>query len=66
MKQSFKIPVSWEVYGVVRINADSIEEAINIFDETEDEIPLLEDWYYVDGSFERGDLETCKLQNDIK
>lgn len=62
--KTFKIPVTWESYGVVKIKAESLEEAIEIFDKTEDDIPLPDDWYYVDASFQRGDEESCGLLND--
>lgn len=58
----FKISVTWESYGVVEIEADTLEEAIEKFDATSDEIKLPEG-DYVDGSFHREDLETCKLLN---
>lgn len=53
MKQTFKIPVEWSVYATVEIEADTLEEAVKIFDKTEDEIPLPTDNDYIDGSFKR-------------
>lgn len=49
--KTFKIPVTWESYGVVEIEADSVEQALQIFKETEDDIALPADWDYVDSSF---------------
>lgn len=49
--KTFKIPVTWESYGVVEIEADSVEQALQIFKETEDDIALPTDWDYVDSSF---------------
>ena len=46
----FKIPVSWECYGEVEIEANSLDEAIKIALEKQDELPLPES-NYVDGSF---------------
>lgn len=46
-----KIPVTWEVSGFVHIDANSIEEAIQKFEETSDHIRLPEG-EYVDGSFQ--------------
>jgi hypothetical protein len=60
---TFKIPVSWEVFGIVEIEANSLDEAINIFDETSDDIPLPLENDYIDGSFNREDEETCALNN---
>lgn len=49
----FKIPVEWSVYGVVEIEADSMEEAVDKFDETIDDIPLPDQSEYIDDSFRR-------------
>lgn len=49
----FKIPVEWSVYGVVEIEADSMEEAVDEFDETIDDIPLPDQSEYIDDSFRR-------------
>lgn len=56
-----KIPVTWEVCGYVYIDADTIEEAMEKFDETCDEIPLPEGGY-VDGSFQI----TCREKEYIQ
>lgn len=52
------IPVTWEVYSTISIEADSIEEAIKIFDEKENsgdphKLPTHSD--YVDETFRRED-----------
>lgn len=46
--QSYKIPVSWECYGYVTIEANNLEEAIN--KAWGDDIPLPEG-NYIDGSW---------------
>ena len=61
----YKIPVTWEAFGVVEIEAPNLEAAITIFDERSDYIPLPEDSDYVDGSFRREDEETIKLNNNL-
>ena len=61
--KKFKIPVSFECYGFITIEANSIDEAIAIFDATSDEIGLPLDWDYIDGSFHREDEEVCKDTN---
>lgn len=53
MKQTFKIPVEWSVYSTVEIEAESLEEAIKIFDETVDDISLPIDPDYMNGTFKR-------------
>ena len=46
-----KLPVTWEAFGIVEIEANSIEEAINYFNENSDYIHMPKDSEYVDGSF---------------
>ena len=46
-----KLPVSWEVFGFVEVEADSIEEAMEFFEENADSFSLPNDGEYVDGSF---------------
>ena len=65
MKKWFKIPVTWEEYGEIEIEATSLEEAIAIFDEKEDEYSLPEG-EYIDGSFKREDLDFCKEFNILE
>jgi len=60
----FKIPVSWEVFSTVNVEADSLDEAIAKFDKDIDNIPLPKDGgEYIDGSFKRDDEETCSANN---
>ena len=49
----FKLPVTWEMCGVVEIEAESLEAAVDYFNENSDHInlPTGEDVIYVDGSF---------------
>ena len=58
--KKFKIPVTWEVYGTIEIEADSLEEAIQKFDDVEingegHNLPL--ENCYIDGSFYREEDE---------
>lgn len=46
-----KLPVTWEMCGMVEIEADSIEEAIEKFYEDSDHIALPDDCCYVEASF---------------
>ena len=46
-----RLPVTWEVSGFVEVEADSIEEAVNIFNRDADYIKLPRDSEYVDASF---------------
>ena len=69
MSKVFKIPVTWEVYSHISIEADTLEEAIEIFDKKEnsdEDYPLPTDSYYVDGSFKRElDIEMIQLINEL-
>lgn len=47
----WKIPVVWESYGVVEVPGDTPEEALEYFNEHQDELGLPEDWSYVEDSF---------------
>lgn len=60
-----RIPVIWEMCGMVEIEADSLEEAIAGFYSVEDDLPLPECSDYVDGSFaiSTDDLNTIRLYN---
>ena len=49
----FKIPVEWSVFGVVEIEADSMEEAVDKFDETINDIPLPYQTEYIDDYLRR-------------
>ncbi len=63
--KKYKVAVGWEMYGVVEIEATSIEEAIKIAKEKEDEFDLPEG-EYVDGSFFiEEDVDVNKLINNI-
>lgn len=46
-----KLPVTWEAFGIVEIEANSIEEAVNYFNENSDYINMPKNSEYVDGSF---------------
>ena len=66
MAQIFKIPVSWEAYSTIDVEAETLEEALEKFDDFENNqegYPLPKDWEYLDGSFSREDIEFCKLVN---
>lgn len=57
MKKTFKIPVSWEMYGMIEIEAQTLKEALRVFDETKDDMSL-PDGEYSDGSFSRSTDES--------
>lgn len=53
--RTFRIPVTFEMYGTLDIEAASLEEAIEIAED--DESPLPDEKYYVDASFKPSLLE---------
>lgn len=64
--RTIKLPVSWEMFGIVEVEANSIEEAIEYFDKNIDQIPLpYGGGDYVDGSFDlvESDEEYIELFN---
>lgn len=63
--KTWKIPVSWEMYGTKEIEADSLEEAIKIFDNDNEEYGLPNDGEYLDDSYKRDDFNSCKQLNEL-
>lgn len=58
--QEFKIPVSWEMYGYVKVKANTAEEALKIAERKEYNgagFALPNDGEYIDDSF--------KIDNDM-
>ena len=49
----FKIPVEWESYGVIEIEAVDLQQAIKMVEN--DDIPLPDNEEYIDGSFKIND-----------
>lgn len=47
----FIIPVSWQVYSAIRVEAENLQEALIRAQEHIDSIPLSSDPEYVDGSY---------------
>ena len=50
--KSWQIPVSWEMCGTVTVQANTLAEAMEIARDTDGKIPLPDDAYYVDGSWD--------------
>lgn len=63
-----KVAVTWEMCGYVDIEADTMEEAMKIFNEKSDKISLPDyaDMVYVDGSFRLSsdDVEEMKAMSE--
>jgi len=50
-KKKFKIPVTYELYGYVIVEARTLKEAIKYAVDNIDDLPLPDNPEYVDGSF---------------
>ena len=62
--KTWKIPVTWEMSGIIEIEAETLDQAIDIFDKDNDffELPI-DTEYYIDGSFNRDEEEVIKEYN---
>lgn len=56
--KEWRIPVSYEMAGVVKVQANTLEEAIKIAADEAEEIPLPDDADYIPGSW-------CVAHEDI-
>lgn len=67
-RKFWKIPVTWECYGVVEVEGNTIEEAIANFHKKEDsDSPFaLPEANYVDGSFKLSDDDEEELIEEIR
>lgn len=50
--KSWKIPVVWQMMGTVTVEANTLEEAIEIAQDDEGVIPIPDDGTFLDGSWE--------------
>ena len=50
MSKYYEIPCTWEGYGTMEVEANSLEEAIELAER--DDSPMPDDSDYVDGSFQ--------------
>jgi len=63
--EEFRIGVEWKSWGLVKIKANSLEEALKIAEGNKDQIPL-PDGEYIDDSFKFDELENQKLLNPVE
>lgn len=63
----WKIPVTWEMYGVVGVKTKNKEEALLKFKEDIDKFELPSESYYVDDSFDQSgsDSEVLAMIEEI-
>ena len=60
---NWKVPVTWEVYAMLDIEAETLEEAMEIARDDEGVIPCPIDHDYVDGSWKltTEDIDEVKM-----
>ena len=61
--KSWVIPVTWEVCAIIRVEAETLEEAIAIAEDPDNEIPCPTDHDYVDGSWRVSDYDPDVLRD---
>lgn len=64
--KTYKIPVHWEVMGYIEVEAETIQDAIDIFDENIESYSLPTEPDYCWGSFEREESEYCVEYNNFE
>lgn len=58
--KKFSIPVTWQVWDKVEVEAETIEEAIEYVKNNVDEIPLGTEPEYIDGTYKIDDGKDCE------
>lgn len=61
--ETFKIPVTYSVYGHIEIEANTLEDAWKYAKNNIDELPLADEPEYVYDSYEVEDLEIAESIN---
>lgn len=68
--KTWRIPVSWEMCGIVTVEATTLEAAMDIARDESSDVPLPDDGNYVDGSWdlsmEEVDEIRCCYNNNQK
>ena len=64
-EKEYKIPVTWEVFSTIKVQAETLEKAYDWAQEHLDEIPLGDNTDYVDGSYQisADSPEACEIYN---
>lgn len=66
--KKFSIPVTWEVWDKVEVEAETLEEAIQYVKDNIDTIPLGTEPEYIDGSYkiEDGNNGEASIEETVK
>lgn len=51
MSKEWRVPVEWCAFGVLRVEADTLEEAVLKVHNNPDDYPLPDDDSYIEGTF---------------
>lgn len=65
-KNEYEIPVDWQVSDVVKVKANSLNEAYRWVVDNAEMIPLGDEPEYIDGSYQIGDYELARIMNKVK
>jgi hypothetical protein len=63
-QKEFKIPVIYETWGIIHVQADSLEDAISKVETDPDHYPLPYDPQYIEGSFQI-DYDGVEIHNNF-
>ena len=70
MSKVYTIPVEWTVTSTIKIKAESLEDAVKFALDNLNEIPLSDEYEYLDGSYciatECNDENAETIANDIR
>lgn len=61
--KTWKIPVTWMECGTVSVEANTLEEAMNIAKDDDDVIPIPDNGTYVDGSWSLSTTDTDEVRH---
>lgn len=61
MAKTWRVPVYWQMHALMEVEADSLDEAIEILQTGDD--PLPSDGEYLDGTWEAGGDDTEEIRD---
>lgn len=64
--KTWNIPITYSVSGMVKIEAETLEDAMRIAKDEDEQIPLPDDADYIDGSWELSfDMDEIDIVRDL-
>ena len=61
--KTWRIPVVWSVFSVIEVEAETLEQAMEIAEDKEENIPLPTDLSYLDGSWELSSADADEIRH---